>query len=255
MRMLEIQGLCRSFGGVQAVCDLTTGIEDDSITSMIGPNGAGKTTAFNMVTGLLPPSTGRIFFEKTDITRMPPHRIAALGIGRTFQNIRIFPHMSALENVMVGMHTRSRTGMIAAAFCLPGVRREERFIRDEAMKQLAFSGLEPYAGLPAGSLAFGQQRLLEIARALVSSPKLLLLDEPAAGLNSQETLKLADLIRSIRDSGITVFLVEHDMELVMNISDSVIVLDNGVLITHGTPSDVQNNPEVIAAYLGEESHA
>ncbi|MCE5249509.1 ABC transporter ATP-binding protein [bacterium] len=251
MSFLKIEGLCRFFGGVKAVCDLDACIQEGIITAMIGPNGAGKTTAFNLVTGLLPASTGKIYFRGKDITGLPPYRIAALGIARTFQNIRIFSNMSALENVMVGVHTRSRKGMLSSALRLPSVSREERFIREEALKALDFVGLGDLASMNAGNLPFGQQRILEIARALAAKPRLLLLDEPAAGLNSQETIKLGRLIRLILDSGITVFLVEHDMELVMNISNSVIVLNNGILITCGTPSEVQKNPEVIAAYLGD----
>jgi branched-chain amino acid transport system ATP-binding protein len=251
MNFLEMKDLCRFFGGVKAVCDLNAHIHEGIITAMIGPNGAGKTTAFNLVTGLLPVSMGKIYFQGKDITGVPPHKIAALGISRTFQNIRIFPNMTVLENVMIGVHTRSGKGMFSSALRLPSVSREERFIREEAMKQLEFVGLNDRASMNAGNLPFGQQRILEIARALAARPRLLLLDEPAAGLNSQETIKLGKLIQNILDSGVTVFLVEHDMELVMNISHTVIVLNNGFLITCGTPSQIQNNQEVIAAYLGE----
>ena len=250
--LLEIKGLSRSFGGLKAVCDLDAQIEEGKITALIGPNGAGKTTAFNLVTGLLPVSTGRIFFKDIDITGLPPHRIASLGISRTFQNIRIFPNMTVLENVMVGLHTRTHKGFFCAAIKLPGMKREEQYIREEAMKQLAFVGLNQMASMNAENLPFGQQRILEIARAQATKPKLLLLDEPAAGLNSQETIKLGELITNIRDKGITVFLVEHDMELVMSISDTILVLNNGILITQGKPSEVQSNPEVIKAYLGED---
>lgn len=252
LSLLEIRGLCRFFGGVKAVYNLDAHIQEGIITAMIGPNGAGKTTAFNLVTGLLPVSMGKIYFRGKDITGLPSHKIASLGITRTFQNIRIFPNMTAIENVMVGVHTRSRKGMFSSALRLPSVIREEQFIREEAKKALEFVGLGNLASMNAGNLSFGQQRILEIARALAAKPKLLLLDEPAAGLNSQETIKLGRLIQSILDSGVTVFLVEHDMELVMNISHSVIVLNNGILITCGTPSEVQKNPEVITAYLGEE---
>lgn len=253
--ILTIHQLCRSFGGLQAVCDLCVEVEPGAITALIGPNGAGKTTAFNLITGILPVSSGRIFFHDRDITGMAPHRIASLGIARTFQNIRIFPNMTVLENVMMGLHTRTSAGFFAAALKLPRIRREETFIRREAMASLAFVGLDGDAGLAAGSLPFGRQRLLEIARALALNPKLLLLDEPAAGLNSQETLKLGEMIRRILDTGISVLIVEHDMELVMSISHSVIVLDNGRLIARGTPAEVQRNRDVITAYLGEDDHA
>lgn len=250
--LLEIQGLCRNFGGLKAVCDLEAHIEKGKITSLIGPNGAGKTTAFNLVTGLLPVSQGKIFFKGSDITGLPPYKIAALGIARTFQNIRIFSNMTVHENVMIGLHARTRKGVFSAAFKLPGLKHEERYISEEAMKQLRFVGLDHAASLSAGNLAFGQQRILEIARALATRPDLLLLDEPAAGLNSQETIKIGELIKDILNQGITVFLVEHDMELVMSISDTVFVLNNGALITYGKPSDIQNNEEVIRAYLGED---
>ena len=249
--ILTIKGLSRFFGGVKAVSNLDCEVAVHDITAMIGPNGAGKTTAFNLISGILPVSQGEIVFDNNTITNLPPYKIASLGIARTFQNIRIFSNMSVLENVMVGVHTRSRKGMFASAFRLPGVNREERYIYEEAMKQLQFTGIDHLAHRNAGNLAFGQQRILEIARALASHPKLVLFDEPAAGLNSQETIKLGELIRSIRESGVTVFIVEHDMELVMNISDSVIVLNNGLLVTNGTPSEVQRNREVIAAYLGD----
>ena len=250
--ILKIEGLCHDFGGVKAVFNLSCGVIEGKITAMIGPNGAGKTTAFNLVTGLLPVSTGKIFFRGRDITNLPPYKIASFRIGRTFQNIRVFPNMTVLENVMVGIHTRSRKGMFASAFRIPGVRSEERFIREEAIQQLEFVGLERLAHVKAGNLAFGQQRILEIARSLAAHPRLLLLDEPAAGLNSQETIHVGKLIQEILRTGVTVFIVEHDMELVMNISHSIIVLNNGCLIAHGSPSEVQKNSEVIVAYLGED---
>ena len=252
LTLLDIKGLCRNFGGLMAVSDLEAHIEEGKITSLIGPNGAGKTTAFNLVTGLLPVSKGSIYFGDIDITGLPPYKIAALGIARTFQNIRIFPNMTVLENVMVGMHTRTGKGFFSAALRLPGLMREEKYIRKEAQKYLEFVGLDHLAFQNAGSLPFGQQRILEISRALATQPKLLLLDEPAAGLNSQETIKICELIKNILNTGVTVFLVEHDMELVMSISDTIFVLNNGSLITSGKPAEVQSNAEVIRAYLGED---
>lgn len=250
--LLETNSLCRFFGGLKAVDCLDSAVEEGRITALIGPNGAGKTTAFNLITGILPVTSGAISFEGADITGLPPHRIASLGIARTFQNIRIFPNMSVIENVMVGLHTRSSREFFATAFLLSGVRKEERFIREEAARELAFVEMEAMAGMNAASLPFGLQRVLEIARALASKPRLLLLDEPAAGLNSQETRRLGEIIRRILDRGITVFIVEHDMELVMQISHTVIVLDNGRLIACGTPSEIQDNPDVITAYLGRD---
>jgi branched-chain amino acid transport system ATP-binding protein len=253
--ILEIVDLCRSFGGLKAVCDLSVSALSGEITALIGPNGAGKTTAFNLITGIIPVSSGQVLFQGEDITGFPPHRIASQGIGRTFQNIRIFPDMTVLENVMVGLHTRTGKGFLAAALRLPGTRREETFIREEAMQCLEFMEIADSAQQRAGSLAFGKQRILEIARALALNPKLLLLDEPAAGLNSQETIRLGSIIRRILDTGIAILIVEHDMELVMSISHHVIVLDNGRLIARGTPSEIQRNGDVIAAYLGEDGHA
>jgi len=249
--ILELKGLCRSFGGLQALCDLSVQTDESHITALIGPNGAGKTTAFNLITGVLPVSSGHVFFDGTDITGLPPHKIANLGIARTFQNIRLFPNMTALENVMVGVHTKAKKGFLSALLKLPGTAAEEKYIREKALECLEFMGLGEYADVNAANLAFGQQRILEIARALAMNPRLLLLDEPAAGLNSQETLKLGEVIKNILESGVCVFIVEHDMELVMSISHKVIVLDNGCLIATGTPSEVQSNPAVITAYLGE----
>ena len=250
--MLELDTICRNFGGLKAVHEVCGRIDAGRITALIGPNGAGKTTLFNLVTGLFPVTSGSIRFLNRDITGLPPYRIAALGIARTFQNIRIFGNMTVRENVMVGLHTRSSREFLSTALRLPGVRKEERRIREEAESALEFVGLADLADANAASLPFGSQRILEIARALALQPKLVLLDEPAAGLNSHETLLLCELIRRILDRGVTVFLVEHDMELVMQVSHMVIVLDNGRLIACGTPSEIQENPEVIAAYLGRD---
>ena len=251
MNFLEIKGLCRNFGGLKAVCDLNTHIEAGRITAMIGPNG-GENDGIQSGYRFNPGFNRKNFLQGKDITGLPPHRIAALGVARDIPKHSYFFNMTVLENVMIGVHTRSRKGMFASALRLPGVGSEEKFIEDEAQKYLDSVGLAHLASMNAGNLPFGQQRILEIARALAAKPKLLLLDEPAAGLNSQETNKLGGLIRNILESGVTVFLVEHDMELVMNISHDIIVLNNGVLITRGTPSEVQRNKDVITAYLGEE---
>ncbi|MHB9028833.1 MAG: ABC transporter ATP-binding protein [Candidatus Latescibacterota bacterium] len=250
--MLEMRNLCRYFGGLKAVNDVTAEVEPGRITALIGPNGAGKTTVFNVITGLFPATSGSIRFRGKDITGFPPHRVASMGISRTFQNIRVFPNMTVLENVMVGIHTRSTREFFSTALRLPGMRGEEKRIRSKALEALEFVGLQNYASAGAAGIPFGLQRVLEIARALASQPNLLLLDEPAAGLNTQETLLLGDLIRRILETGVTVLLVEHDMELVMKISHDIIVLDNGRLIARGTPSEIQNHPDVITAYLGRE---
>ena len=252
MDILELCDINRAFGGLRAVCDLCIGVKENKITALIGPNGAGKTTAFNLITGVFPATSGKVMYGGKNITNLPPYRIASLGIARTFQNVRIFGNMTALENVMIGLHTRTHKGLLSSAFRTPSSKKEEKYIREEAFTYLEFMELGNLAGKSASSLAFGQQRILEIARALAMKPKLLHLDEPAAGLNSQETLKLGEVIKKILDSGITVFIVEHDMELVMNISHSVVVLNNGKLIAHGTPSEVQKNSDVINAYLGED---
>lgn len=252
MKILKIIDLSRFFGGVKALQNMTTDIEENSITALIGPNGAGKTTAFNLITGILPLTSGKVIFCGKDITGKPPHKIAYTGISRTFQNVRIFSNMTVLENVMMGLHTRTKSGILSSALKLRRTKKEESYIRDEAAKCLEFMELGWAIDMNAGSLAFGQQRILEIARALAMKPKLLLLDEPAAGLNSQETLKLGETINKIQKTGVTVFIVEHDMELVMSISHSIVVLNNGRLIASGTPSEIQRDQEVITAYLGEE---
>ncbi len=249
---METKGLCRYFGGVQAIHELDLTVREGLIQAIIGPNGAGKTTLFNVVSGILPPTSGEVYFEGTAITGSPPHRIAALGVTRTFQNLQLFSDMTVLENVMVGMHLRSKGGFVASALKLPWVWREEKRIRDTSMEILDFTGLADYATVDAGSLPFGRQRILEIARALAAEPRLLMLDEPAAGLNTRETSDVAELIRRIRERGITILLVEHDMELVMEISERVTVLDQGMKISEGDPEFVRNDEKVIKAYLGEE---
>ncbi len=250
--ILSAYNIRKEFGGLIAVNDVTLDVYEGRIQSLIGPNGAGKTTIFNLITGFSPLTTGKIHFYNKRIDGKKPYHLVSMGIARTFQNVLLFGNMTVLENVMVGRHCRSRCSMISSALRFPWVFKEEREIRDNAMEQLKFVGLEKRAGEQAGSLPFGEQRALEIARALATEPKLLLLDEPAAGLNTHETQNLAGLIQQIRERGITVFLVEHDMSLVMDISDHIMVLNYGEKIAEGTSREIQNDPLVIGAYLGEE---
>jgi branched-chain amino acid transport system ATP-binding protein len=250
--MLEIRGITCVFGGLVALDEVSFTARAGEITGVIGPNGAGKTTLFNIITGIYSRTAGSIAFEGRDISGLPPERLARLGLVRTFQNIELFGHMTVLENVMVGLHTRSRSGFLACAFKLPHHLREERRIRDQARELLDFVGLAEAADIEAANLPFGKGRLLEIARALAVQPRIMLMDEPAAGLNSRETWQLGDLIRKIRETGVTVVLVEHDMELVMDICDTIVVLNLGKKLAAGTPRQIQENPEVIAAYLGDE---
>jgi len=232
--------------------DVSFSISQGEITGVIGPNGAGKTTLFNIVTGIYTQTSGQVFFEGKDITGLPAERLAAIGMVRTFQNIELFGKMSVLENVMVGLHTRSSSGLMACAFKMPWAVKEERRISEEAHEWLKFAGIDNLADVEAANLPFGRGRMLEIARAMACRPRMILMDEPAAGLNSQETVGLAELIRRIRDMGITVVLVEHDMELVMDICDRIVVLNLGQKLAEGTPREIQDNHEVIAAYLGDD---
>ncbi|RLC94946.1 MAG: hypothetical protein DRI39_01270 [Chloroflexi bacterium] len=250
--ILETRGVTKAFGGLVAVDNVDVGIEAGRVTAVIGPNGAGKTTLFNLITGVYPVSSGEIRFDGVPLDNMPTHKRAALGIARTFQNVLLFGNMTVLENVMSGQHPRSRYGFLEAALRLPKSRREEETITLNAIKYLNLVGLGLYAQRDALSLPLGQQKLLAIARALATEPKLLLLDEPGAGLNRLEKQELGDLIRRIREMGITTVLVEHDMDLVMGIAEWVIVLDSGRKIAEGTASQVQRDKRVIAAYLGEE---
>jgi branched-chain amino acid transport system ATP-binding protein len=249
--MLTIEGISKSFGGVTALEDVSFRIAGGMITGVIGPNGAGKTTLFNIVTGLYDQDRGTVHLENTDISHRPPEKLARLGVVRTFQNVELFGQMSVLENVMVGLHTKSNSGILSCAFKLPHQIREEKTIRDRAGRWLEYVGIADQADATAASLPFGKGRLLEIARALALEPRIILMDEPAAGLNSRETMGLADLIKKIKDSGVTIALVEHDMELVMDVCDTVVVLNLGRKLAEGTPREIQENSEVIAAYLGD----
>jgi branched-chain amino acid transport system ATP-binding protein len=244
------------FGGLVAVNDIDFTIPEGSIVSLIGPNGAGKTTFFNMLTGVYTPTAGRIVFDGVDVTGKPPHAITKLGIGRTFQNIRLFQHMTAVENVLVGMHARLKGGIIQSILGTPGVRKEERGAHDRARELLRFSGLRGRDNQLARNLPYGDQRRLEVARALATGPKLLLLDEPTAGMNPQETAAFTDFVAKLREEqGLTVLLIEHDMKVVMGVSDRVTVLDYGEKIAEGAPQEIQRNERVIEAYLGRGAAA
>jgi len=249
---LHVENLEKSFGGVQALKGLSFKVPQGIIKAIIGPNGAGKTTLFNVITGILPPNGGAIALNGISIEGRKAREIARLGVSRTFQNVEVFGRMTVLENVMVGRHIQSRAGIISTGFRLPGMRREERQIRESAMQHLTFVGLENRATELAGNLPLGEQKLLEVARALATDPKMLLLDEPAGGLNTRETEGLAALIHLILEQGITVVLVEHDMNLVMDISDEILVMNFGEKIAEGTPKQIKDDPLVIKAYLGEE---
>jgi branched-chain amino acid transport system ATP-binding protein len=251
MALLRIEHLNRRFGGLQAVSDVSLTLREGAIKAVIGPNGAGKTTLFNLISGALAPTSGEVSFRGKAIQGLRPFRIARLGIARTFQNIKMFSGMTALENVMVGRHVQSRAGFLASMFRLPWCRAEEREIRGKSLELLDFLGIADCAEVEATSLAFGQQRAVELARALALEPALLLLDEPAAGLNIYETAEVGRLIGKIRDLGVTVLLVEHDMSLVMDISDEIAVLSFGQKIAEGVPSAIHRDPEVIKVYLGE----
>ncbi len=259
MTSLRVENLSKEFGGVHAVEDLSFELDGGLVHSIIGPNGAGKTTLLNLLTGVYKPSAGRVAFDGRDLTGLPAHGFAARGIGRTFQNLQIFFNMTALENVMTGRHLRERCGLLSAMLRTPALVRAEADCRKRAMQLLRFVGLGDYADAGADSMPYGALKRLEIARALAGDPKLLLLDEPAAGLNPTESVEIAELIRALSRAGTTIVLVEHNMRLVMGVSDRILVLDYGRKLCEGTAEQVQKDPRVIEAYLGaatsEAAHA
>lgn len=250
--LLQIGGLTKTFGGLEAVKDVGFEVRRGQIKGLIGPNGAGKTTIFNVITNVLEADAGSVRYEGRELLGLPPHRIAEAGVARTFQTSRLFDHMTVLENVMVGQHLHGRANMFTAAFRIFGARAEERRYCEMGMQTLEKAGLADLAGRHASELPIGQRRLVEVARALASEPGILLMDEPAAGLNMRETDQMGEIIEEIRAGGVTVLLVEHDMSLVMSICEEILVVDRGMRLAEGTPGEIREDPQVLAAYLGEE---
>ena len=248
--MLEIKNLTKSFGGVTAVQDVSFKISEGTIHSVIGPNGAGKTTLFNLITGVYTPTSGEILFKSENVAGMPPEQLARRRMSRTFQNLQVCMNMSAIDNVMVGAHLRLDQSVFAAMFRWPALRCADKACREEAAQLMDFVGVGKYANAHASQMPYGALKRLEIARAMAAKPQILLLDEPAAGLNHTETAEIEALIRKVADSGVTVVLVEHDMKLVMNLSHHILVLDYGKKLAEGSAAEVRANPDVIAAYLG-----
>jgi len=248
--ILELKGVSKRYSGIEALSNVSFLVPDGGITALIGPNGAGKSTLFNLISGLDQPTSGQILFAGSDITPLPPYRRSVLGIGRVFQTPRLFDHLTVLENVMVGLHGRTRSGVLQSGLRLPGTRAEEARIRTEAMERLAFVGLSDDAVRAAGTLAFGGQRLLEVARALAGAPKLLLLDEPTAGLTPAETDRFSDRLRIILAQGVAILIVEHDLRFISSIADKIVVLAHGRTIYDGDPAGIRRDARVIESYIG-----
>ena len=249
---LEAKGLCKAFGGVRAAVDVSFAVPEGTVTAIIGPNGAGKTTLFNLITNLFVADSGEVRYFGTPLAGLVPGEIAALGLIRTFQSARIFPGMTVLENALAGAHLQARANALAQMLWLPSARREERDLAVRARALLEIAGLSAHGGAAANDLPMGAQKLLEVVRALMARPRVMLLDEPAAGLNDAETAELGALLRAVRASGVTVVVVEHNMSLVMGIADQVIVLDAGSVVASGTPAEIQRNPRVVEAYVGQD---
>jgi branched-chain amino acid transport system ATP-binding protein len=250
--MLKLNGVSRFFGGLAAVTDVSFSVEAGQVVGLIGPNGAGKTTLLNLISGLDQVTSGDIQFNQKFIHKLPPHKINQLGIARTYQNIRLFAEMSVRENIIVGMHTQGRAGLVSAALMTPTYRAEERRLREQADGLISRLGLDAFADSPADALSYGDQRRVEIARALATHPKLILLDEPAAGMNDAETARLGELVLSLRNEGLTVLVIEHDMPFISQVCDQVIVLNFGEVIANGSTEAVKADPIVVEAYLGAE---